>query len=174
VSANWQPRRTTPAIRRFQVWFGAIFLTIGIVALVAAAIVSLALGGQPGMRDVIWAFLGAPLAVGVLFSLVGGTFVLRGLTQVRKEQRLLQVGTVAEATVVAIEPTATRVNRRLLWHVRYSYEDLVGAIHTGTSGYLEPEDAQSYKVGDRAFVRYDPASPATSAWLGREELPGQM
>jgi hypothetical protein len=141
---------------------------------VVSAVLYLVLGGQPGTRDLIWAFLGAPLGIGVIFSLVGGAFVLRGLAQARKEQRLFQFGTVTEATVVAVESTATRVNRRMLWHIRYSYEDLVGAVHRGTSGYLEPEDAQSYKAGDRAFVRYDPASPATSAWLGHEESPGQM
>lgn len=174
MSANRQPGRTTPAIRRFQVWFGGIFLTIGLVALVVAAVLFAALGSRPGLGNLIWAFLGAPLGIGVVFSLLGGVFVLRGLGQVRKEQRLLQSGTTTEGTVTAIEPTSTRVNRRILWHIRYSYEDMYGAVHSGVSGYLSPEDAQTFRAGERVFVRYDPTSPATSLWLGREELPEQI
>jgi hypothetical protein len=42
------------------------------------------------------------------------------------------------------------------------------------SGYLSPEDARTFRVGERVLVRYDPASPASSLWLGREELPEQI
>jgi hypothetical protein len=174
MSTDGQPRRTTPAIRRFEVWFGGIFLSIGLVALLVAAILFAVLSTRPAYGAMMWAFLGAPLGLGVVFSLLGGTFVLRGLAKVRTAERLLQSGTTTEATVVAVEPTNTRVNRRILWHVRYTYEDMYGTMHPGESGYLAPEDAQTFHVGDRAFVRYDPASPATSAWLGREELSGQI
>jgi hypothetical protein len=174
MSTDRRARGTSPAIRRFEIWFGGIFLTIGIVALLAGTVVYLALHDDPLLGRDIWAFIGAPLAIGVMFSLLGGAFVLRGLAKVRRAERLLQSGTVAEATVVAVEPTSTRVNRRMLWHVRYRYEDLTGGAHRGESGYLEPEEAQSFHVGDRVFVRYDPAHPATSAWIGREELPGQV
>lgn len=169
MSTDRPPGRTTPAIRRVQVWFGGIFLTIGLVALLVAAVLLGVLSGRPGLGDLIWAFLGAPLGIGVVFSLLGGVFVLRGLGQVRKEQRLLQAGTTTEGTVTAVEPTSTRVNRRILWHVRYCYEDMNGTVHAGVSGYLSPDDAQTFRVGERVFVRYDPADPATSLWLGREE-----
>ena len=163
-------RRTSPALRRFQVWFGGIFLTIGLVALAAASAIWLLLHDDPRTRGTIWAFLGAPLALGTMFTLFGAVFVLRGLRKVRTQERLRQFGTTIEATVVAVEPTSTRVNRQQLWHVRYTYADLSGAPHRGESGYLAPEDARSYQVGGQALIRYDPEHPSTSVWLGRDDL----
>jgi hypothetical protein len=160
-------------MRRFKIWFGAIFLTIGIVALLVGSIVFVGLWLSLGIGELIWAFVGAPLAIGVVFSALGGTYVWLGVRQLRKEQRLLQFGTTTEATIVEIEMTGTRVNRRRLWHIRYTYEDMYGAAHAGESGYLSAEDAQSYRVGGTAFVRYDPSNPSTSVWLGREERSGR-
>ena len=37
------------------------------------------------------------------------------------------------------------------------------------SGYLERVDAQSFQVGDQAFIRYDPQDPSASIWMGRED-----
>jgi hypothetical protein len=51
---------------------------------------------------------------------------VRGLRLARREGHLLRVGIAAEATVVAIEATNTRVNRRTLWRVRYVYDDPIG------------------------------------------------
>jgi hypothetical protein len=93
------------------------------------------------------------------------------LREVHKEERLLDFGTTTEATVVAVERTRTRVNGRFLWHVRYVFDDLIGVAHEGTSSYLSEDDAQSYRLGEKAFVRYDPQRPSSSMWLGREELP---
>jgi hypothetical protein len=173
MSTDRQPPRTSGALRRFKIWFGAIFLTIGIVALLVGSIVFVVLRVSLDLGDLVWAFVGAPFALGVAFTALGGTFVWLGLQQLRREQRLLQFGTTTEATIVEIEMTATRVNRRRLWHIRYTYEDMYGVAHAGESGYLSAEDAQSYRVGGTAFVRYDPSSPSTSIWLGREELPGR-
>jgi hypothetical protein len=173
MSAEWQPQRTSAATRRFKVWFGGIFLTIGLVALIVAAIVYLVLSQVLGMGALIWAFIGAPLALGVSFSALGGTFVWLGVRQARQEERLRQFGTTTEGTVIAIEPTGTRVNRRRLWHVRYTYHDLHGTTQEGESGYLNAEEARRYQSGDTVLVRYDPASPATSAWIGREDLSEQ-
>ena len=33
---------------------------------------------------------------------------------------------------------------------------------------MERIDAQRYTVGERVYVRYDPARPSASIWLGRE------
>lgn len=164
-----QPRRTTPAIKRFNVWFGAIFLSIGVVALVVSTLLYLLLPPDP--RTPILAILAAPMAVGLAFSILGGTFMSVGLRRARMEERLLQVGTIAEATIVAIERTGTRVNRRHLWRIRYVYDDQLGGAREGESGYLSAEDAQSYQIGEQAFIRYDPEQPASSMWLGREAYP---
>jgi hypothetical protein len=168
MSTAGQPARTSGATRRFKIWFGAIFLTIGIVALLVGSIVFVALRLSLGLGELIWAFVGAPFGLGIVFTMLGGTYVWLGVQQLRKEQRLLQLGTTTEATIVEIEMTGTRVNRRRLWHIRYTYEDMYGVPHTGESGYLSAEDAQSYRVGEEALVRYDPDRPSASIWLGRE------
>jgi Protein of unknown function (DUF3592) len=173
VSFDGQPPRTSAAIRGFKLWFGGIFLTIGLVALLIAGVLYLVLGVSLGMGDLVWAFIGAPLGIGVAFTALGGTYVWLGVRQRRTTQRPLQFGTTTEATVTAIEMTGTRVNRRRLWHVLYTYEDMYGAVHTGESRYLSAEEAQSYRLGETVFVRYDLTSPATNAWLGREEWPEQ-
>jgi len=163
-----QPR-TSAFVRRFEVWFGGIFLAIGCGALLMAAILYLVLGRDPGMGSRIWAFLLSPLTVGIIFSALGATYLKRGLRKVRREERLRQHGTTTEATVTAVEMTNARVNRRPLWRVRFVFDDLYGASREGESGYLSAEEAQSYRVGEHAFIRYDPERPSESSWLGREE-----
>lgn len=163
-------RRTSTTIRRFKVWFGGIFLAVGMVALLGAIASYLLLAQMIGRDGLIWAFIAAPVGIGVSFSALGGTFIWLGVKQARTEQQLRQFGTTTEATVVAIERTGARVNRRRLWHIQYTYEDLHGTIHPGESGYLEADEAHSFKVGETVLVRYDPASPATSIWLSREDL----
>jgi hypothetical protein len=173
MSADQGPRRTSTAVRQFNVWFGAIFLIIGLVALLIGASVFLSLRGVPGMGNEIGAFLGAPLGVGTVFSLLGGTFMAIGLRRASQERRLLLSGTTGEATVTSVESTNTRINRRRLWHVRYTYTDMIGGVYEGDSGYLSAEEAQSYHVGERTFIRYDPNQASASVWLGRDESLGE-
>ena len=125
------PPRTPKFFRRFEVWFGRLFLGIGGAALLMAAILYLVLRDEPGLGSRIWAFLISPLTVGVIFLAIGASYLRRGLKRARTEERLLQHGTTTEATVTAIEVTRTRVNRHYLWRVRYRYEDLYGASHAG-------------------------------------------
>ena len=74
------------------------------------------------------------------------------------------------ATVVDVERTGSRLNGRHLWRIRYEYQDPTGRFHEGVSGYMERIDAQRYQVGERVYVRYDPAQPSASIWLGREDV----
>jgi len=74
------------------------------------------------------------------------------------------------ATVVDVERTGSRLNGRHLWRIRYQYQDPSGRFHKGVSGYMEPIDAQRYRVGEQVYVRYDPAQPSASIWLGREAV----
>ena len=166
--------RTTRFVKRFEIWFGGIFLAIGLGALLMATVLVLVLGGEPAMGNRIWAFLLSPLTIGIIFSALGAVYLRRGLRRLRMEERLRQRGTTTEATVTAIEQTNTRVNRRPLWRVRYAYDDLYGTPRSGDSGYLSGEEARSYHTGDHVFVRYDPEQPAENIWLGREQLPEQF
>ena len=166
--------RTPRHVRRFELFFGRLFLAIGFGTLLVAAVLFLTLRADPGMGHRIWAFLISPLTVGVIFLVVGLTYLRRGLRQARREERLLRHGTTTEATVTRIEETATRHHRRSLWRISYAFEGLHGTPHAGESGYLSAEEAQSYHVGERAFIRYDPERPTESIWLGREELTDQL
>jgi hypothetical protein len=171
MSRRPPPGSSAGRFRRFDVIFGGVFLGIGLFALLASAGLHAFLHDDPSIEAPIWAILAAPLGVGTVFSILGGTFVLMGLRKIRRETHLLQAGTTTEATVVAIERTGTRVNNQRLWHVRYVYDDIISGTHEGVSGHLAPDDAQSFRLGQKAFVRYDPQRPSSSMWLGREELP---
>jgi len=162
---------TPGSVKRFNVIFGSIFLTIGIVALLAASGLFLLLEPGPGVHAPIWAIAAAPTAIGLVFTILGGTFMVIGLRQASKETRLLRDGTTTEATVVAIERTGNRLGNRWLCRIRYVYDDFNGGTHEGTSGLLSEEDALSYRLGEKAFIRYDAARLSSSIWLGREELP---
>lgn len=62
-----------------------------------------------------------------------------------------------------------RYNKRFQWQIHYRYVDRMGAEHRGRSGYLEPEEAAAWKVGDKGVVRFDPRTPARSIWVGTPE-----
>jgi hypothetical protein len=165
------PPSSASRFKRFDVIFGGVFLVIGLLALTAAGLLYFFLHDDPKLNAPIWAIIAGPVGVGTIFTLLGGTFFLMGLRKLNKETYLLRVGTTTEATVVAIEPTGTRVNNQRLWHVRYVYDDMIGGTYEGLSGHLSPDDAQSFSLGGKAFIRYDPQKPSSSMWLGREELP---
>jgi len=158
--------------RHFDIWFGGIFFLIGTAALgVAVALFVFwprIRADRPGRRN-RWTVMAAPLICGLVFTLVGGGFMGYGIQQYQVEQRLLASGVTEWATVVDIERTGTRVNGQYLWQIRYEYRDPFGRIHEGSSGYLDRREAQSYRIGETVYVRYDPAAPATSIWLGRQD-----
>lgn len=160
---------TGSVFQHFDVWFGSLFLGLGLIALLIAGGLYLMVSRNPRYWPVRWAILGAPLGIGVIFSLVGGSFAGYGLWQANIEQRILANGASVRATVTDIEQTYTRVNGRYLWRVVYQYADASGATHRGTSPRMDSRDAQSWRPGDQVYVRYDPAQPGSSVWLGRED-----
>ena len=164
------PRRTSSAGRQFDVWFGGIFLAVGLVVLVVGPVLFRVLRSDPDIGNGAWIALIAPVGVGAIFLVIGGIFFYRGLDKHQREQRLRVAGTTTEATIVAVETTNSTMNGRRLWRIRYVYDDLSGVAQMADSGYLSAEEAQSYCVGQRAFVRYDPDRPGDSVWLGRDEL----
>ena len=159
-------------MERFEIWFGGLFLGMGLLALLIFAALYVALGRSARARPLRWAFLGAPLGIGVIFSVVGAGIAGYGVWEYRTEQRLRAEGTVARATVTEVERTSTRINGRYQWRARYEYRDHEGRTHRGTSTLLSPGQAQTWKPGDQAVIRYDPAAPAKSIWLGREDGAG--
>lgn len=157
------------AFQRFEVWFGCIFLGLGLLALLIAGVLYAVLARSARFWPLRWAFLGAPLGIGMIFSVMGASFAGYGLWQFDIERRILANGATVRATVTELEQTYTRVNGRYLWRVRYEYADGAGQIHWGASGLLDSREAQTWRPGDQVFVRYDPAQPSMSVWLGRED-----
>src|SRR5688500_17955628 len=91
--------RTPRHVRRFELFFGRLFLAIGLGALLVAATLFLTLRADPAMGHRIWAFLISPLTVGVIFLAIGLAYLRREPRQARREERLLQHGTTTEAIV---------------------------------------------------------------------------
>jgi hypothetical protein len=157
-------------MERFEIWFGGIFIALGLVALLIAGVLYLALVRSARTRPHRWAFLATPLAIGVSFTILGAGIAGYGLWELQTERRLLATGTPARATITEVEETYTRINGRYQWRARYQYQDQDGRTHQGSSTLLSPSEAQTWRPGDQAFIRYDPADPATSIWLGRDDV----
>jgi hypothetical protein len=156
-------------VKQFDIWFGAIFGTVGGIALIVGLGLGLYFVRRPPRQRSTPVFLLLPLTLGLGFTGAGGYFGWTGLAAMQPEQRLREVGVTTRGRVVSIERTNTRLNGRYLWQVRYEYRDASGRAHEGVSGYLERIDAQSFRVGEEAFVRYDPQQPSASVWVGRED-----
>jgi len=162
-------------VKDFDVLFGGIFVAVGVIAMLVGGGLGVYFIRRPPRRRSALLFLLLPLVLGLSFTTIGGVFASNGLARQELEQRLLTSGVSARARVVEIERTGTRLNGRYLWHVRYEYHDASGRAYEGFSGYLERIDAQSYQIGDQAFIRYNPAQPSASIWVGRDDralMPG--
>jgi hypothetical protein len=157
-------------VKHFDLVFGAIFGSIGMVALVAGAVMCAVFVRRPPKERTTWLFVCLPLGIGILFTGIGGFWGGGAWNQIQLEERLRASGVTVRATVVEVERTGSRLNGRHLWRVRYEYQDPTGAFHEGVSGYLERIEAQRFSIGERVYVRYDPARPSASVWLGREDV----
>lgn len=158
------------AVKHFDLLFGGIFALIGMVGLIAGAVLSVVFLRRPPRERVTWLFACLPLGMGMLFTTIGGIWGGGALDALQLEERLRASGVTIQATVVDVERTGSRLNGRHLWRIRYEYQDSTGRFHEGVSGYLERIDAQRYTIGERVYVRYDPAQPSASIWLGREDV----
>lgn len=143
--------------RDFWALFGAIWLLGGVMFLMIGTVVAI--------RDGLWEFL----AIGLVVTAVGVAISRGAVQRVRFEHYLRREGLTGEGEVVAVQETNMRYNRRIQWQIHYRYVDRMGAEHSGRSGYLEPEEAAAWKVGDRGVVRFDPHDPARSIWVGTPE-----
>jgi hypothetical protein len=101
---------------------------------------------------------------GGLLALIGGGLFGWTATRLLRERRLLREGMKAEGKVLAIRGTNVSVNNVQQWEVRYSYRDIFGRSHEGTSGSLPPAEASSVEIGDTITIRYDRERPEVSVW----------
>jgi len=143
--------------RDFWALFGAIWLLGGVMFLGIGTVVA--------VRDGVYVLPAAGLAI----TAVGAAISRRALQRLRFEQYLRREGLTGEGEVIAVQETSMRYNKRFQWQIHYRYTDRMGAEHPGRSGYMEPEEAAAWKVGDKAVVRFDPRNPARSIWVGTPE-----
>ena len=123
-----------------------------------------------GDRDARWL-----AGIGLLLLLLGGLLARAGWRRAKSQLRIVREGIETEATVTAVararlQPTGSRYDfstRAGTQIIRYGYVDRSGTAHQGRSGYLPFEQATGWKPGDRGLVRFDPANPAESVWMGR-------
>ena len=160
-------------MERFEIWFGSIFVVMGLIGLSIAGLLYVAYGRGPRRRPDHWTLLAAPLVMGAIFTVLGGAYAGYGLWHARMEQHVLANGTTVRAYVRGPESTLVRVNGSYLWRIRYQYQDHAGRVQEGSTGLMAPDEAQLWETADVAFIRYDPDRPSNSAWLGIREEPGK-
>jgi Protein of unknown function (DUF3592) len=108
------------------------------------------------------------LSLGGVFAPVGGVVLLKAVRRLRTERRLLRTGLVTEGTVTEVTETNVHFNNRRLWTIRYRYQDHLGKLHEGRSGYLDAEEAAACHIGGTGIVRFDRHHPAHSLWMGKD------
>ncbi|HSA61105.1 MAG TPA: DUF3592 domain-containing protein [Nitrospiraceae bacterium] len=106
---------------------------------------------------------------GVLFSLIGIVIAWSDLRHVLLVRRLSQQGLPAEGTIRNVWATGTRINRVTQWKLSYEFRDHMGRIQQGESHLLSPDEAATWKPGDKGFVRFDRSRPHESVWIGRSQ-----
>jgi len=106
--------------------------------------------------------------IGSVFTVLGGTIVVRSVRHARLEARLRQHGVSTQGTVTELRVRNLRINDVQQWRLHYEYRDHQGHRHVKTFD-LPEDEAQQWKVGDVGSVLYDSAQPTEAVWLGRDD-----
>jgi len=119
--------------------------------------------GESGdfMLIVIFTFLG------LVFGGTGSFLVYRALTGIFRDLRLTREGLTAQAEVLEVVPRRMTVNGMPQATIRYRYQDHVGRPHEGKTPMMSAFDAEEWKKGDTALVRFDRSRPDVSTWIGK-------
>lgn len=107
------------------------------------------------------------LSIGGVFTLIGGAFAFTSGRSLVRMLRVCRVGTDTEGTVTRAGPTNVSINRVPQWRIHYRYRDRLGRVHEGASHLVSPREGSSWSDGDAGCVRFDPARPEQSVWIGR-------
>jgi hypothetical protein len=103
----------------------------------------------------------------VPFGILGAFLARPGVRRALAILRVQNRGADAAATVLEVVPTGVMINRVPQWQLRYEFRDRQGRVHTGTSDSLTPHEAADWRPSDRGVIRFDPARPQDSLWLGK-------
>src|SRR4051812_22640405 len=100
---------TMDAVKEFDIWFGVLFLVLGVIAILVGGVLGVYLIRRPPRQRSTMLFLLIPLSLGLPFSMLGGWYLSSGLAAQQLERRLLDSGISARARVVQVEQTYTRL-----------------------------------------------------------------
>jgi Protein of unknown function (DUF3592) len=107
------------------------------------------------------------LAIGSVFTLLGGGLAFYEGRSVVWSIRVSRHGLATEGTIVRVGPTSTSINRVPQWRIHYRYRDHFGRAQEGASHLMSPIEGSVWKEGDRGTVRFDRERPDLSVWTGR-------
>lgn len=119
-----------------------------------------------GSGEDAWIAIYVFLAIGVVFTLLGGGLAYSDLLVILRTIRVSRHGLPTEGTIVIIRPTGTSINRAPQWRLSYRYRDHLGRTQKGAFHLLSPGEASVWKAGDRGTVRFDRERPEISVWMG--------
>jgi len=111
------------------------------------------------------------LAVGALFSSLGGWLVTSARRYAKLVSRLGAVGIKTTGTVIDNDARELRIRGNFQRRLRYEYTDNAGTRHRGLSDWMPRAAALRSKPPTRGSVRYDPDDPEVSVWFGPDATP---
>ena len=125
--------------------------------------------GLFGLATVIFPLEGEPVlqtfvvVESAVFLIASGIPLLAERRRRVIDDRLRERGVIVRGTVVAVQEV--RWGGYGLWLLRYAYPDPSGARHQALAYDVKQVRTRAGESGD---VRYDPARPTRSMWLGSE------
>lgn len=139
--------------------YGAALLALGSLFVLTPAL-DFGRDGEPARSTptMIW--------IGVAFLGIGGALCLFAWHRAHGAMAILNSGLPAEAVITAIHYVSSSSDSELFRQVEYRYESSRGQMHKGKSGWLTPEETRGWNVGTRGTIKFNPANPAQSVWIG--------
>jgi hypothetical protein len=104
----------------------------------------------------IWAFVGT--LISVVFTVAGGSV----LGDVALDRR----GVTTQAMPISVEPTRTRVNRRRVYRITYTFTDKAGAPRASAAGTTNGDTLARAHRREPLAIQYDPQRPSLSRLVG--------
>jgi hypothetical protein len=138
---------------------------LSIILMVALIFATVAFGYEVG-EAAGNAWLGIGLAVGIYVIAIGTIFYAVVLGPARRARRLMESGTRAEATVLAVWETGFRSPRSVQVGLRLRVQPAKGAPFDAKSSTVFSTDSEPFEVGEEVWVRYNPKS---HRWVALEE-----
>ncbi len=115
--------------------------------------------------------IAAMLLGSMIFGPVGWQLGVKRLRRALKRIRAYYRGTEAPGEVVGVFDTGTAINRVRMACMRFRFNDARGVSREGETGLLYPAETEGLEPGMTGVVRYDPADPEISVWMGSGNEP---